>query len=125
MNRDHEEIPESVRSTLEAMNKKHPSRVGAVEASWVCLMCSVTLPIVAALLVFSALLPGSRSGAALCIYFFAAAQLVAVMSGVLSLFGIRRETALGIIVRSGLGILLGSFGGFYIISLAGFAGIGP
>lgn len=122
MNSDQDEVPESVRSTLEAMHKNHPSRGFAVESSYICFACSIILPLFAVFMTFSGMLPGSRSGASSVLYIFAFVQFAAIIAGVLSLFGITKCTALGIILRSGFGIIVGGISGYYIVALAGFAG---
>lgn len=122
MNSDQDKVPESVRSTLDAMQKDHPSPGFAVESSYICFTCSIILPLFAVFMTFSGMLPSSRSGASSVLYIFAFAQFAAIVVGVLSLFGTTKYTALGVILRSGFGIIVGGISGYYIVALAGFAG---
>jgi heme/copper-type cytochrome/quinol oxidase subunit 4 len=122
MNSDQDKVPESVQSTLDAMHKNHPSRGFAVESSYICFACSIILPLFAVSMTFSGMLPSSRSGSSFVLYIFAFAQFAAIVVGVLSLFRISKCTALGVVIRSGFGIIVGGISGCYIVALAGFAG---
>jgi hypothetical protein len=122
MNPD-DEVPESVRSTLQAMrgDKKNVSDF-CDDASWISLLGGIGLPLFAAVLTFSAILPDSREGARAILMLFVLAEIGAAICGLIGFAGIRKGRIFWISVRSVVGISLGSVGAFYTLMLAGFAG---